>query len=172
MEDDCYLPFHVRAVPPLTAQAALRCPAADAENLRNGLDRPVGGADNGVTLAFGESAAYLFGQKRAVRRARIVWDSDLNRETMPEIGGRPFTHNMLANRPWHCPDFYVPRTLTRAYRLEGLTESGEWRVLYETDANHQRLNTIPLEEECLGIRLTPLAAWGCRASHIFSFDVR
>ena len=108
---------------------------------------------------------------RAVHYARIIWDSDLDRETMPHIGGRPFTHNMLANRPWHCPDFYPPKTLTRAYRIEGLTVSGEWTVLYETNDNHQRLNAITLSGEYAGIRLIPLSTWGSAASHVFSFDV-
>ena len=171
MEDDCYLPFHTREIPALTALAALECPAPDAENLRNGLDRPIDEADNGVTMLPGQSAAYLFGEKKAVHQARIIWDSDLNRETMPHIGGRPFVHNMLANRPWHCPDFYVPKTMTRAYRLEGLCESGEWITLYETEDNHQRLNCVSLSGAYCGVRLVPLATWGEDKCHIFSFDV-
>ncbi len=171
MEDDCYLPFRTRRIPELTLNAELLCPGPDAENLRNGLDRPIDNSDNGVTLALGQSAAYLFGRKCPVKKARIIWDSDLNRDTMPFISGCPFRHNMLANRPWHCPDFYVPKTMTRAYRLEGLSESGEWRVLYETQNNYQRLNTIPLTGEYLGIRLTPLETWGNDAAHLFSFDV-
>ena len=172
MEDDCYLPFRARAVPPLTAGAELDCPVPEAENLRNGLDRPIDGADNGVFLAPGQTAAYLFGEKKAVHRARIVWDSDLNRDTMPAIGGSPFRQNMLANRPWHCPDFYVPATMTRAYRLEGLTDSGEWITLYETRENHQRLNAIPLAGEYRGVRLVPEETWGSETCHVFSFDVR
>ncbi len=172
MEDDCYLPFHARTVPALTAKAKLECPSPDAENLRNGLDRPIDEADNGVTLLPGQSAAYLFGELRPLRRARIVWDSDLNRDTMPWIGGRPFRHNMLANRPWHCPDFYVPKTLTRAYRIEGMTGSGEWEALFETGENHQRLNVVPLEGEYRGVRLVPLSTWGSPDFHVFSFDVQ
>ena len=171
MDDDCYLPFRARKIPELTAKAVLDCAAPNAENLRSGLDRPIGGADNGTTLSIGQSAAYLFGETRAVHRARIIWDSDLNRETMPHIGGKPFGHNMLANRPWHCPDFHPPKTLTRAYRLEGLTASGEWTVLHETNDNHQRLNAIQLSGEYAGIRLIPLSTWGSAASHVFSFDI-
>ena len=172
MEDDCYLPFHARKVPELTLSAELNCRSENAENLRNGLDRPIDDSDNGVMLAPGQSAAYLFGAKRPVRKARIVWDSDLNRDTMPHIGGRPFRHNMLANRPWHCPDFHVPKTMTRAYRIEGLNDSGNWTILYETHNNYQRLNVVPIKGEYLGIRLTPLETWGNDASHVFSFDVR
>lgn len=172
MEDDCWLPFRTRAIPALTAQAALECPVPEAENLRNGLDRSIDGADNGVYLLPGQSAAYLFGKKQALHHVRVIWDSDLNRDTMPHIGGRPFQHNMLANRPWHCPDFYVPKTMTRAYRIEGLNEAGEWITLYETNDNHQRLNAIPLEGECLGVRLVPLETWGSETCHVFSFDVR
>jgi hypothetical protein len=172
MEDDCYLPFHARKVPELTLSAELKCSSENAENLRNGLDRPIDDSDNGVMLAPGQSAAYLFGAKRPVGKARIVWDSDLNRDTMPHIGGRPFRHNMLANRPWHCPEFHVPKTMTRAYRIEGLNDSGNWTILYETHNNYQRLNVVPIKGEYLGIRLTPLETWGNDASHVFSFDVR
>ena len=171
MEDDCYLPFHTRKIPSLTASAVLKCSAPNAENLRNGSDRPIGDEDNGTTLEIGQSAEYLFERKTAVKRARIIWDSDLNRDTMPHIGGRPFRHNMLANRPWRCPEFTVPKTMTRAYRIEGLNDSGKWVCLYETQDNHQRLNAVPLAGEYRGIRLIPLATWGNDTVHLFSFDV-
>ncbi len=171
MEDDSYLPHFTRPIPPLTAQARLQCGAPQAENLRDGLDRPIGGEDHGVLLPLGQPAEYLFDGRQAVHHARIVWDSDLNRETMPTVNGRLLSHNMLANRSWHSPDFCVPATLTRAYRLEGLTESG-WVALYETAENHQRLNAVELDGEYLGVRLIPLATWGAEQSHVFSFDVR
>lgn len=172
MDDDCYLPFHTRNVPELTQKAEIDCPSPDKENLRNGIDRPIDGSDNGVTLTGGQSAAYLFDKTRSISRVRIIWDSDLDRNTMPLIGGRPFRNNMLANRPLNCPDFYVPKTLTRSYRIEGLLESGDWVNIFECGDNHQRLNVVHIEGEFRGVRLVPLSTWGSPDFHIFSFDVQ
>ncbi len=171
MLDDCYLPGFLCPVSPLCRSARLVCPAGDGENLRNGEDRPIGGRDNGVLLPLGESILYEFSAAEPVCEARIIWDSDLNRDTMPEIGGRPFRHNMLANRPADCPDFPVPATMTKAYQLSGKTADGEWHTLFETRNNYRRLNLIPLEGEYIALRLTPLETWGAAQSHIFSFTV-
>ena len=53
MDDDCYLPWNVRAVPELTRAATLTASEGDPEPLRNGFDRPVGDDDNGWTGSVG-----------------------------------------------------------------------------------------------------------------------
>lgn len=172
MDDDCYLPFNIRNVPELTKEAAINCAAADAENLRNGVDRPVGDNDNGCILALGEAVEYDFGCEKEVSRVRIVWDSDLNRETMPEINGRIWDKNMLHNRSWHSPDFYVPKTMTKAYRIEGVKADGSVVILCEEKNNYQRLNKVAVEGSFKAIRLVPTETWGNEMAHIFAFDVR
>jgi len=171
MDDDCYLPFNRREVPKVTRQAQLNCSAENAENLRNGFDRPIGGADNGVHIAPGEAIEYDFGCEKPLCLARIIFDSDLNRETMPRFDGKPFYHNMMANKPYGMPDFYVPKTMVKAFRLEGC-QNGEWTTVFETDNSYQRLVKIPLAGQYSAVRLIPLATWGAQDAHIFSFDVR
>ncbi|MDO4740140.1 MAG: FAD-dependent oxidoreductase [Eubacteriales bacterium] len=171
MDDDCYLPFNVRKIPELTASAKLICADPAAENLRNGLDRPIGGCDNGVHVALGEYVEYDFGEEKDVSLARIIWDSDLNRETMPRFDGRPFGHNMTSNKPFHMPDFYVPTTMTKAFRIEGRV-GGEWKELYSAENSYHRLCQIPLQARCSAVRLVPTATWGAADAHIFSFDVQ
>jgi len=172
MDDDCYLPFNVRNVPELTKDAAINCAAADAENLRNGVDRPVGDDDNGCVLNLGEAVEYDFGSEKPISRVRIVWDSDLNRETMPKINGRIWDKNMLHNRSWHSPDFYVPKTMTKAYRIEGVKADGTVVTLCEESNNYHRLNKIAVEGEYQKIRLVPTQTWGNEKAHIFAFDVQ
>ncbi|MBO4298594.1 MAG: FAD-dependent oxidoreductase [Clostridia bacterium] len=171
MDDDSYLPFNRRAVPALSREAALSG-GEGVEALRNGYDRPIGDADNGYTCRPGEAVEYRFAAPSEIHGARIVWDSELNRESMPRVGGRPFVHNMMCNKPLGMADFHVPDALTRAYRVEGVREDGSAETLYSTDANHQRLNQIPLSGTWAAVRLIPLAAWGARSIHLFSFDVR
>lgn len=111
--------------------ARLVCAAENAEALRNGIDRPVGDADNGARLALGQAVEYRFAEESVVSRVRLVFDSDLNDETMPEYE-RNLKRNMICNRPRNLPDTYVPKTMTRAYRVEGITAEGIVPLVEET----------------------------------------
>ena len=168
MEDDCYLPFNRRAVPALTGEATLVCSAPDRENLRNGYDRPIGEDDNGCLIPLGEAVTYEFGRTAHVGRVRLILDSDLNRETLPE---NSWYLNMLNNRPLSFQNTPVPVTMLKGYRLEGVTPDRETVVLYETANNYQRLNFIDIDRPLTALSLIPLSTWGKEACHLFSFDV-
>lgn len=169
MEDDCYLPFNTRKVPDLTLNAKLVCDADNAEALRNGLDRPIGADDNGCHIPLGASVAYDFGRPVRVGRVRLILDSDLNRDTLTSLD-RKLCRNMPHNRPLDWPDSYVPKTMLKSYRLEGVTADGRTIVLHEEENNYQRRNFIELDAEITALRLTPLSTWGAEDAHIFSFD--
>ena len=169
MDDDCYLPFRRRAIPALTRTAALACDSPDAENLRNGLDRALDGTYNGVAVPLGSAVAYTFPAPEHVSRVRVVLDSDLNRDTLPECERRR-ERNMLHNRPLGWPDAYVPTTLLRAFRIEGVRPDGANETLYESQDNHRRLISVPVDGVYAAVRLVPLATWGDPLARIFSFD--
>ena len=170
MEDDCWLPGRKRAVPPLTENALLVCPAPEAENLRNGYDRPENGQDNGVSVPKGAVIAYRFAAPAPVERVRIVFDSDLNRATLPERERR-LNRNMPHNRHLDAPELYVPKTMVRAYRVEGVTPAGETVTLAEETENFRRLLQIDARGVFTEIRLIPLETWGSEQCRLFSFDV-
>lgn len=170
MDDDCYLPFRRRAIPAITRNAALFCDSPDAENLRNGLDRALEGAYNGVAVPLGSAVAYTFPAPEPISRVRVVLDSDLNRDTLPECERRR-ERNMLHNRPLGWPDAYVPTTLLRAFRIEGVRPDGTNETLYESQDNHRRLISVPADGVYAAVRLIPLATWGDPLARIFSFDV-
>ena len=171
MEDDCYLPFNVREVPALTKRARLLCEAPDAENLRNGLDRPIGGRDNGAVLPKNSAAAYAFETPAPISHIRIIFDSDLNRTTLPEREAKR-ERNMLHNRPLNWPESYVPKTMVKAFRLEGIREDGTIDVLVNETNNYQRLRAFDVSGTYAAVRLIPEETWGNEGCHIFSFDVR
>ena len=161
MDDDCYLPWNVRQVPVLTQQASLSAPVGDPEPLRNGLDRPIDGADNGWTAPLGEHVTYTFDQVQRVRALRLVFDSDLNR---PE-------KNEHANRPLAWEPVGVPQTLVRAFRVEALGPDGTWRVAFREHNNYQRLVRVDLDLQARALRLVPEATWGANEVHLFAWDV-
>lgn len=187
MEDDCYLPFNRREAPELTRSARLSAQGvackgvippegvdaascARLESLRNGLDRPIGGDYNGCMFERGGWAQYDFGAPARVGRVRLVLDSDLNRETEPEPMRR-LNRDMIHNRPLNWPDCYVPRTIVRAYRIDGVLPDGGLEPLVEVSDNHQRLRVHELDAVVSGLRLTLIDTWGRDKCGVFSLDV-
>lgn len=170
MDDDCYLPFNKRPLPPLTRQAAVESDQPGAENLRNGIDRPLDGEDNGWTGSAGSTVTYRFSEITAISRIRLIFDSDLNRVTLPEAHFRD-------NRPMKASYFHgakavhVPKTMIRSFRIEALDDRGQWTVLRQIDNNYQRRVVLPVQARAGAIRFVPLETWGSDRFHVFAFDV-
>ncbi|HHW08566.1 MAG TPA: FAD-dependent oxidoreductase [Firmicutes bacterium] len=164
MADDCYLPWQVRAIPEVTKNAALTVTAGgDPEPLRNGIDRPVGDVDNGWSGPLEAHITYTFAGSDPVhlKSARLVFDSDLNRE------GK----NMPSSFPLDAPCKEVPATLIKEFRLEALTPAGDWQEVVHVTNNYQRLVKLPLDVQAKAIRFTPLKTWGSAEAHLFAFEV-
>jgi len=161
-DDDCYLPFSRRAVPELTRRAAISASSGDPEPLRNGLDRPIDGQDNGWSGAPGEWVAYRWQEPVQLVEARLIVDSDLNRKLK----------NMPCRFDLNAPPRTTPETVTRSLRIEALGEDDAWRTVARVDDNWQRLVRIPLDVTTRAVRLVPESTWGAPKAHLFAFDVR
>ena len=170
MEDDCYLPWHIRAVPPLTRQAALTGACPDIEALRSGIDRPIGEEDNGCWIPLGTPVTYDFGERRSVSGFRIVFDSDLERESCT---GHPVLRRypMLCNQYVDMEPFGFPTTMVKAFRLEYRDDAGDWQTACTCTDNHQRLVRGPVSLTTDAVRLIPLETWGSPTAHLFAFEV-
>jgi len=77
--------------------------------------------------------------------------------------------------------FGFPKCLLRAFRIEALDDDGNWRTVYETDSNRQRLVRGELNVVTTAVRLVPHATYfsdrlwttyGSAQAHIFAFEVR
>ncbi len=161
MDDDAYLPWRKRTVPPLSAGARLTAAAGDPEPLRNGVDRPVGDAFNGWKGACGQWVEYRFAKPAALTEARLVFDSDLNRQRK----------NMIAFYPREMPAFAVPPVMVKAFRLEAEV-NGAWKTVARVDHNYQRLARVSISEIASAVRFIPEATWGAPEVTVFAFDVR
>jgi hypothetical protein len=165
MEDDCYLPWNVRQVPALAQAARLTASQGDPEPLRNGLDRPIGGGEDAVEYGWtgdgGSWVQYTFDGMQRVRGLRFVFDSDLNRPDK----------NMPCSYPLHVEPVPVPRTMTRAFRVEALGDGGEWTTIARVGNNYQRLVRIETDVQTSALRFIPEATWGAERAHLFAWDV-
>lgn len=153
MEDDCYIPWHTRTLPALTLEADCSAPV-----VRNGIDR---GEENCWVGGEGDTVEYCFDGERDVREIRLVFDNDMNRKY----------HNMPCNYPLVQKKFKLPRTLIRAYRIEGIDDEGRKFTLY-VENNHQRFVKHRVEWRVSSLRFVPLATHGCEEFRLFDFEIR
>jgi len=168
MEEDLWLPRHKRSISPLCTEADLETEAEDKENLRNGIDRPTDEeGDNGCFLPLGKSVCYTLKEESFVREVRLIFDSDLNRETIR--GGVEELHfePTMCNRPCSMEPYEFPTTMTRAFELRV-----DGKVIFRTEDNHQRLVRIPVNRTAKKLELIPLATFGDERAHVFSFDFK
>ncbi|MBN2711523.1 MAG: FAD-dependent oxidoreductase, partial [Planctomycetes bacterium] len=169
MEDDCYLPWNARSVPELSLNAEISSTEGEAENLRNGIDRPIGEEDNGWQGKTGAAITYTFKSQAAVKSARIVFDSDLNRiDTATNHNAK----NMRYRYDLGATKWCVPATMVKSFRIEAQKSDGTWDIVSKVENNYQRLVTVDLNIEAKAIRLIPESTWGAEQCHIFAFDVR
>lgn len=155
MEDDCYLPGHIRKVSPLTQKAKTNC-----ELVRNGIDRNTEDTINQYIGKPGEAIVYEFEKPERIKEIRIVFDSNLNRKYK----------NMPCCYPLHETQYHVPETLIKEYRILAMAEDGETEILHITD-NHQRLVRHQVDVTAKQIKLVPLSTWGDPMCKIFALDV-
>lgn len=171
MREDCFLPSRTRDISKLCKNADLN---TDAELLRNGQDRihDIYGtnAQNGIYFAkAGEEIMYSFATAE-VNEVHIVFDSDLNRDTLP---GEEYDriHAMRCNRFLNSPQMHMPTTLCREFILVG-EKDGERIELTRVTDNRKRAYRIPVEKDLDKLILIPQKGWGAEGSDIpvISFD--
>ena len=176
MFDDSFIPFTRRTMSPAAQKAVLASDGEQAllENLRNGADRnnwTYGDEEQGYFCAPGTVLSYTWDADTPVKRIRLLFDSDLDRETLPIEQRIERMHSMRANVPLNAPVLTMPKTLMKSYRVEVLSK-GQWEIVAEDTENIRRLAVIPLGRSVRGIRVTLLGDWGDREQlHLFSFDV-
>jgi hypothetical protein len=163
------LPHHPRIPTALTKSAALTvndAVCADAEVLRDGCDR-----DNLFVCKPGDVIAYRFDAPVKVDEIRIIFDSDLDRVTLPGDHVER-NHTMRANLLPDAPVMHLPTTLCKSYTVEVVCDDGSV-VRFEESFNLRRLVLIPVGRTVREIRLAGQEVHeGGEEIRLFSFEVK
>lgn len=167
MQDDCYLPWNVREVSELMKAAVLSASEGDAEALRDGVSRPVGGVSHGWTAKAGAQVTAEWELVMTVSQIRLVFDSDLNRGTF----GKKIAVNMPCRYTQEMHEQAPPPSLVKAFHVDVLTESGEWESVWVEKNNIQRHVEFSLDRMARAVRLTLDETWGDDAIRVFEWDV-
>lgn len=165
LDEDCFLPSLPRPVSAACQAASLTAP----DTLRNGQDRIHEIYPDNVAYSAqkGESITYTFAPQ-LVDSVHIVFDSDLNRETLPG-GWCEQGHSTRAQHLLDAPLMHMPTTLCREFKLIGRCGSHEICLAHITD-NRKRAYHIPIHQELDELTLIPVESWGQNTVPILSFD--
>jgi len=158
LRDDCYLPWVVQELPPLTKTAKLVSSHGDAEPIRDGSNRPAGNDLHAWTCREGDHVAYLFGTPTPVEQVTLILDSALDK---------------LITMTFHRRDDQltcVPPVMPKSFRIEGLRD-GRWLGLIKVENNCQRLVRFSIRERVAGVRFVLDETWGGEQTRLFGFYV-
>jgi hypothetical protein len=179
MDADCFLPALPRPVGETCRRTALvdsdGSPIPHGDALKNGQDRPnihYGTTVCGLDLPTGQAVEYRFPAPMAVESVHLTFDSDLNRTTLPGDKCEQ-DHATRANIRLDSPQFHLPLTLCKAFRLEADTTDGIVTLLDVTH-NAARAYHVPVaRNDVTALRLIPLENYGrTEGTRVFSFDFR
>lgn len=152
MDDDCYIPWYHRKVSDISVNAD-----CTSEVVRNGFDR---GEDNLWIGDKGDTIEYTFSSPTDIKKIRLVFDSDLNRDYQ----------NMPCSFPLKEEKFFLPHTLVKEYRIEGYDIDGNVKLITVID-NHQRFVVHNVDWNVVKIKFVPISTHGVDKFRVFDFEV-
>lgn len=167
MEDDCYLPWHVRQVSELTRTASVLASGNGADLLRNGIGRPVGDQVNGWRARRGDQVTYQWEHEKNLQSFRLVFDSNLNRGTF----GKSLATNMPCRYRLDMEEQSPPASLVKAYHMDVLDNHRQWITVCSVRNNSQRFIRKVLDVSARAIRLTIDETWGDETVTVFDWEV-
>lgn len=171
MDDGCWLPGNRVEPSALTRGAALSSTGEHAEKLLNGEERPRGTEDNCWRGKPGDTITFLFDGEKDIQELRLVFNSDLNRET---TGAGRFAREKMNSCNVHknSPALHVPQTLVKDMKIELLDGTGSWHEIEGIAGNYQRLVKLAVNQPANGVRFTLLSTNGCASADIYAIDIR
>lgn len=170
MDEDCFLPSKRRSISGCCKNALL---SISHEAVRSGEDRAhkLYGTNENERPYFadcGEQISYSFG-KTKVSSVHIVFDSDLNRKTLPGHWAEQ-AHITRANTLLDSPQMHMPKTLCKEFILYGEEEGKRTEILRVTN-NRKRAYHIETDKCFDKLVLVPMGTWGeSERVPVLSFD--
>lgn len=171
MKNDCYLPFLKKEISALTKSATITSTAGNYKMLLNGIERPSNGEENAWIGAIGDEIVFDFRSRKNIKMIRIVFDSDLNRQSWKDVSVLYKDFPMRCNIFSSGTSLAVPETLVRSFSIEADNGDGIWRSSYTQKNNYQRLVLIDTNINAKRIKFVPQKTWGSKIVRIFAFEV-
>ncbi len=169
MEDDCFLPHFKREISALCKSTPI---LGGDDSLKSGEDRPnriYKTESAGSMIDNGTLLEYRFDAPAKVSAVHLVFDSDLDRVTLPGDWNEQ-TSVTRANVLLDSPQMKMPTTLCKSFRL-CVVADGEEQELLSHKTNIKRAYHVSVDRLVSAIRLQMTENWGgTDKTNLVSFD--
>lgn len=167
--NDCFLPNVQRRISEISQTASL---PASANVLRNGKDRGFSKTENKYRVQNGKAITYDLTDECKVGFIKLVFDSDLNRDSFVGMDNSERQHSMRSNILDDSPIMYIPKTLAKVFRIETIKADGEKEILYEEQKNLKRNVFIPVGKVVKSVSLIIEENWGdTKETELYTFEL-
>lgn len=190
MEDGCYLPWHIKELDFDREQLTIWhndgkhmdteenesiCSKGDYGKeipvLLDGMERKIGDTDHAFVGEKGCSLVLELEKECRVEALRLVFDSDLNRDTWenqaPNIKDYPMKCHVFAEE---IP-VSVPKTIVKSFQVSVQEQEGKaWKSIHEEYENYQRLYYVPIHKSVKRVKCTFQDTWGFETIRIYAME--
>ena len=170
MDEDCFLPSKTRCISNMCKGADLNI---ETHLIRNGQDRAhsIYNTDESscsYKAKANEQISYTFNEAK-VSSVHIVFNSDLNRDTLPGSECERL-HSMRASQRLDSPQMCMPKTLCKEFKLVGEL-NGEKHELLTVSNNRKRAYHLNIGKTLDKLTLIPISSWSDSTEiPVISFD--
>lgn len=172
MQDDCYLPFNKRTMPPVMQNAKITATSGDAAMLINGIERKISDKDNAWVGKINDEIIIDFGKKTRLETLHIIFDSDLTRESWKDYRWYVRDFAMRCNVYLDDKALTVPKTIVKFFDVFADNGDGIWQLVYHTENNYQRMVNVNLSNSYTRVKLVPKETWGGEEARIYAIELR
>lgn len=171
LQNDCFLPFKKRKIADACVEYAR---AHNMEALADGEDRQnhiYGDKECGIAVQNGTALVYEFEEPVNINTVHIVFNSDLDRDTLPGVWSERKTATR-AVRLLSTKDIYVQKTLCRDFEFNIVYADGR-KETREIKDSMTRCYNFDAAGDVIKLELIPKRNWGeSDMTDVFSFDFR
>lgn len=167
MDNDCFLPGKKRAV---SAECVKNAVSEEICDGKDRVNRTYNTAECGILVDNGKEITYEL-ENTYVDSVHIVFDSDLNRETLNGDNCEKY-HSMRCNVRLDSPVMNMPKTLCKDFILKITSDNGE-EILLDISDNRKRAYHVEVKRKISKISLVVKSNWGeDDKTKVISFDFR
>ena len=138
-EDGCYLPGYRRECGPVMEGGQITCDGKAVLVLLDGLERCIDGTDHAWEGKYGAGLILTLPEPRRAESLRLVFDSDLNRDTWKNQRWYVKRYPMKCNSFLDDEPVSVPGTILRSFEVWTDVGDGTWEKVCEETENYRQL---------------------------------
>lgn len=165
-DEDCFLLKTPRKLSQTLTSSKHNLTEEQFSNLKSGIERKIGQTDYAIELEKGREIVFEFDEVYC-EKIRLIFDNDIARDLYTDYDFKQYPMKRIHYlNEKKAP---MPASLVKEYKV--FVKVGNcWKEL-KTQANHQRLQWVFVQEKITGVKFSGISTYGSEKIRLYSIDV-